>query len=110
LSNGGKYQTILKFTAATGTPEELHLRGDSFKNQQNAAFCRDVCCGVIDEKFKCSKHQYLLSVAPGLDPFLIAVLAVNLDQKENEDESGRAARIANYQAMAGPPLAGQMCM
>jgi hypothetical protein len=108
LADVAKHQTTVKFAnaATDGTQEELYLRGDSFKNQQNTVICRGICCGIIDERFKYSKRQYVLSVAPGLDPFPVALLAVNLDEKENEDQSSKAGRIANYQGIAGSPYSG----
>ena len=96
LSDGGRYEMTMKFTnVAARTFEELYLQGDSFEALVNAVTYKGIHCGLIDEKFRYSKGQYRLSVAPGLDPFLIVVLAVALDDKEGEDENARRARIAN---------------
>jgi hypothetical protein len=105
LSDGGRYETTMKFTnVAAGTPDELYLQGDSFEALVNAVTCKGVRCGLIDEKCRYTKGQYRLSVAPGLDPFLVVVLAVALDDKEAEDENARTARIANVAANSRGPI------
>ena len=103
-SDGGKYQSRVKIANATAgdTPEELYLQGDSYKDLQNPITWNGICCGIIDERFKSSKNEYHLKVAPGLDPFLVAFLTVALDTKETEDQGDRAGRVTV--AMGGGPM------
>jgi hypothetical protein len=102
--DGGKYQSRVKFAnaAAGNTPEELYLQGDSYKDLENPLTWNGICCGVIDEKYKSSKNEYRLKVAPGLDPFLLAILTIALDTKETEDEGDRAGRVSV--AMGSGPI------
>ena len=105
LLSDGKYETTMKFTnVASRTPEELSLQGDSFDALVNVVACKGLRCGLIDERFIYAKGQYRLSVAPGMDPFLIVVMAVALESKESEDESARTARIANVSMNARGPI------
>lgn len=108
LSDGGKYWSRVTFAnaAAGGTSEELYLQGDSFRDLQNPLTWKGVCCGIIDEKFKSSKGEYHLKIAPNVDPFLVAVLTVALDTKETEDEGDRAGRVSNVMGVQGPGLMG----
>lgn len=102
LSDGGKYEMTMNFqNVATGSSGELCLKGDSFADLENAILCNGICCGLIDEKFRYSKGEWKLRVGAGLDPFLVAVFAVALDDKETEDGNARTARIANVQGPAG---------